>query len=189
MKNTFARLGLSGCALLVAALLAGCAADIELNPGPVPGGEVSTPTAPQVDPTGPGDAEEERPAEQAASCEWERPTLVPAAAPAVPEGRSGELRTVLIGSWQHTHLDSGSGLTPVEDKDIRYVFPAADQLIYCQHVPGITDHAENRAPISLDGDTILPPSPHPGFEVLAWSGDTMLWQNNFDGSQYLLVRR
>lgn len=66
---------------------------------------------------------------------------------------------------------------------------SAEQLIYCQHVPGATDHAENSAVITLEGSTITPPSPHKGFEVLAWSEDTMLWKNNYIASTtYLLVR-
>lgn len=133
-----------------------------------------------AEPTGPAG-----PVEQAASCEWDIPAITAAAA--APTGQDGELATVLIGSWQHTHIDSGDGWETL-DKDIRYVFPAPGQLIYCQHVPGITDHAENSTTHTLEGTLIAPPS-HKGFDATAWSADRMVWTNNYDGSRYLLARR
>ncbi|HRN29533.1 MAG TPA: hypothetical protein PK781_03375 [Terrimesophilobacter sp.] len=130
-------------------------------------------------------AEPAEPTEQAASCEWDIPAVT--ADPRPPAGQEGDLPTVLIGSWQHTHFDSGDGWE-VLDNDIRYVFPAPGQLIYCQHVPGITDHAENATTHTLEGTLIAPPS-HPGWDATAWGADRMVWINNLDGSTYLLVRR
>jgi len=150
------------------------APDSSQNPGETPAPETDAP------------AEPAGPAEQADSCEWDLDRVTADATP--PSGQAGDLAMVLIGSWQHTHFDTGNGME-ANTNDIRYVFPSVDDLIYCQHVEGITDHAENRASISLDGTVIQPPSPHPGFEVMAWSADRMLWKNNFDGSTYLLVRR
>lgn len=172
-------------AIGLAFALAGCAPALD---SAEPGGATSP--SPTVSPSatpGSGTSGTEKSPEQAASCEWDSPQL-PAAAAVAPKGTVGDLAIALIGSWQHTHFDSGTGFEEVS-KDIRYVFPSTEQLIYCQHVPGVTDHAENAAAYTLEGSTILPPSPHPGFEALAWSGDSMLWKNNRDGSTYLLVRR
>ena len=170
-------------ALAVATVLAlvGCAAAPQATEQTSGTTEQNTATGePTVAPEEPTGA-----AEQAASCEWDIEQIT--AAPTPPEGSVGDLTTVLIGSWQHTHYDSGDGFEAV-DHDIRYVFPAADQIIYCQHVPGATDHAEQSATITLDGtDLVLPAGP--GFRVLAWNDDSMLWLNNVDDSTYLLVRR
>lgn len=108
--------------------------------------------------------------------------------PVAPEGQAGELADVLIGSWQHTHIDGGAGFEAVS-KDIRYVFPSTDQILYCQHVPGVTDHAENSAAVTLEGTYIGLPAPAKGYEVLAWGKDSMLWLNPYDNSHYLLIRR
>lgn len=181
MTTALIRLAVVGAALSMAVVLAGCS----------PAGDSATPGAMSESPAATPDdsttGSPKEPAQQAASCEWDLPQL-PAGAATAPEGTAGDLASVLIGSWQHTHFDSGDGFESL-DKDIRYVFPSTEQLIYCQHVPGITDHAETTAAFTLEGSTILPPSPHTGFEVLAWSDDSMLWQNNLDGSTYLLVRR
>ena len=140
-----------------------------------------TATAPAAGPT-----DEPADREVADSCEWD--SDAPASDAQAPTGEDGDLASVLIGSWQHTHFDSGEGWEAT-DNDIRYVFVSTDRMLYCQHVPGVTEHAENRVDISLMGSVIQPPSPHPGFEVLAYSTDRMVWLNNFDGSTYLLVRR
>lgn len=158
---------------------------------PVNGGPVTDPAPVESAPasTEPGEpaepAEPAGPVEQAASCEWDIPAVT--ANPAPPTGQDGDLATVLIGSWQHTHFDSGDGWE-VLDKDIRYVFPEPGKMIYCQHVPGITDHAETSTTHTLEGTLIAPPS-HKGFDVTAWSANGMVWTNNYDGSSYLLVRR
>lgn len=189
MENTMnrpaRRLSLAALATVIALGVAGCV-------GPpmsgAPGPDTETPNASQTPAESPAPRPEEPagPADQIASCEWELPQ---ASADATrPTGQEGALATVLIGSWQHTHFDSGDGMESL-DEDIRYVFPAPDQLIYCQHVPGITERAENTTTITLEGTLIAPPAPHPGFEVTAWSTDRMVWTNNFDGSTYLLVRR
>lgn len=156
---------------------------------PVTGGPSTGTTAPAESTSPPTEidepAEPAGPTEQAASCEWDIPAVTADAT--LPIGQTGDLATVLIGSWQHTHFDSGDGWE-VLDKDIRYVFPTPGQLIYCQHVPGITDHAENSTTHTLEGTLIAPPS-HKGFDATAWSADRMVWTNNYDGSSYLLVRR
>jgi hypothetical protein len=151
-----------------------------------PAPDAAAPGAAAPDTTAPTTDDGAGPAEQVDSCEWEKPQASSEAT--LPSGHEGDLATVLIGSWQHTHYDSGDGMEAV-DNDIRYVFPAPGELIYCQHVPGVTDHAESRAAFTLDGSLIAPPSPHKGFEVTAWSADRMAWTNNFDGSTYLLIRR
>jgi hypothetical protein len=151
---------------------------------PITGTPAPDTTAPET--SAPAADDTTGPAEQVDSCEWEKPGTSSDAT--LPSGHVGELAAVLIGSWQHTHYDSGDGMEQV-DNDIRYVFPAPGELIYCQHVPGVTDHAESRAAFTLDGSLISPPSPHKGFEVTAWSADRMAWTNNLDGSTYLLIRR
>lgn len=183
MAPTIQRLTVTGAALTIILALAGCAPAVDSEaPGDTPSnGSTESPAATP-------ESETEEPTQQAASCEWDLPQLS-ASDPVAPEGTEGDLATVLVGSWQHTYIDEGNGFEAVT-KDIRYVFPSAEQLIYCQHVPGVTEYAENKAAITLDGTTILPPSPHKGYEVLAWSANTMLWQNNYiDGVTYLLVRR
>lgn len=183
MTLTNQRLTAAGAALTIALAMTGCASAVDL---PAPG--ATTVDGSSDSPSATPGAGTEEPTQQAASCEWDLPQLA-AGDPVAPGGTAGDLATVLVGSWQHTHIDEGDGFEAV-DEDIRYVFPSAEQLIYCQHVPGATDHAENKVAITLDGSTILPPSPHKGFEALAWSADTMLWGNNYiDGVTYLLVRR
>src|SRR5690606_31998578 len=102
--GTAIALALTGC--IGAPVTGGPAAD----PG-APGEPAPTSTEPG-EPTEP--AEPEGPAEQAASCEWDIPAVT--ASPAPPTGQEGDLATVLIGSWQHTHFDSGDGWE-VLDKD------------------------------------------------------------------------
>lgn len=176
------RLWSAALAAALALTVAGC-----VGP-PVTSGDAPNPAAGAAEsPTASEPAADETPSAPVAdSCDWESEAV--SASAEAPTGEAGALEEVLPGAWQHTHFDSGEGWEPASN-DIRYVFPSTDQLLYCQHVPGITEHAENRASISLDGNLIQPPSPHPGFEVLAFSADRMLWLNHFDGSKYLLVRR
>ncbi len=94
-----------------------------------------------------------------------------------------------MGSWQHTHTDEGSGFEEVAN-DHRFVFPSSDRLLYCQHVPGATDHAENAANITLNDTKIELPGGKYGYTVTAWDDDTMLWDNPVGGGYiYLLQRR
>lgn len=127
------------------------------------------------------------PATQEETCDWDAAAL-PGASTATPGGQEGDLETVLIGAWQHTHFDVGGGFEPVEH-DIRYVFPSVDRMLYCQHVPGITDHAENAGDITWDGETLVLPSGDAGYTVAEWDANTMVWINHFDDSRYLLQRR
>ncbi|MGO2745318.1 hypothetical protein [Microbacterium sp.] len=53
---------------------------------------------------------------------------------------------MLIGAWQHTHTDEGSGFEAVMN-DHRYVLPSPERMLYCQHVPGATDYADQSANI------------------------------------------
>lgn len=122
---------------------------------------------------------------QAESCDWETPAV--SAGSDAPTGQAGELTTVIVGAWQHTHIDSGAGFASL-DQDIRYVFPSSERLLYCQHVPGITDYAEHAADFTLNGTAIELPGA-PGFVVSEWSSDTMVWLNRTDDSRYLLQRR
>lgn len=176
------RLPAAALAAALAFTVAGC-----VGP-PVTSGDAPTPPAGTTQSPSASEApDDDTPSAPVAdSCDWDSEAV--AASAEAPTGEAGALENVLIGSWQHTHFDSGDGWEPASN-DLRYVFVSTEQLLFCQHVPGITEHAENRAAISLEGNLIQPPSPHPGFEVLAYSADRMLWLNNFDGSQYLLVRR
>jgi hypothetical protein len=106
----------------------------------------------------------------------------------VPSGQNGVLAELIVGAWQHTHTDDGSGFVEVTN-DHRFVFPSADRMLYCQNVPGETDFAENAADIVLDGTLLDLPSAY-DYTVLAWDADTMLWDNPVGGGYvYLLQRR
>lgn len=59
-------------------------------------------------------------------------------------------------------------------------------MIYCQDAVGM--QAENSTDVSLAGTSINIEN-HPGFEVLGWDEESMLWRNNHDNTTYLLVRR
>lgn len=129
------------------------------------------------------------PAVQEESCGWDSPP-VSADPGGAPSGPGDSLETVIIGAWQHTHIDTGAGFEPNgAGIDIRYVFPSTTRLLYCQDVAGATDQAENAADITLDGTKIVLPGSAPGYTVASWSADTMVWTNNRDGSSYLLQRR
>lgn len=126
---------------------------------------------------------------QADDCEWQNAAVSPASAPSVPVGNGAELSSIIVGSWQHTHFDTGAGFEAIEGEDIRFVFSSAETMRYCQHVPGVTDHAENATAISWDGTGIVLPNGSVLYEVLAWNDDTMVWKNNMVDSTFLLVRR
>ena len=44
-------------------------------------------------------------------------------------------------------------------------------------------------PLKLEGVEIILPSPASGYAVTAWTDDTMVWLNHYDGSLFLLQRR
>lgn len=120
-------------------------------------------------------------------CNWDSDAVTTVAA--APGSQKGDLRTVIVGAWQHTAIDHGSGFEPLGIQDIRYVFPSPDRLLYCQHIPGVLEHLHNAADISWDGTRIVVPGGAPGFEVLEWNDSTMVWTNHMDGTTYLLQRR
>ncbi|MDO5735886.1 MAG: hypothetical protein Q4P15_05380 [Propionibacteriaceae bacterium] len=128
---------------------------------------------------------------QEETCDWESEPLVPGSAGDVPSGPDdADLGAVLIGAWQHTHIDSGSGYEPVgSGTDIRFVFPSTTRILYCQDIAGILPEGENAADIELAGTDIQIAGAAPVYTVLAWTGDTMVWNNNRDDSLYLLKRR
>lgn len=128
------------------------------------------------------DGDQARPATVPAECGWDSPAITGSGSE--PTGMPADLQSALIGAWQHVSIDGD----PVS-KDIRYVFPEPGVMLYCQDVPGITDQAQTSAAITIEGTTIMPPSPHPGFEILAINDDAMLWKNNQLGDTYYLVRR
>lgn len=168
-------------ALLTASALVACspettnAPQVVATPAPVESAETTTP-----------DDAADPPATYTAGCDWEHD---PAAwSGTMPTRSPVDLGSALIGAWQHTHFDDGDGIEPVTG-DIRYVFPADGEMIYCQHIAGITDRAEQAAPITIVDNRISPPAPHPGFDVMLMGDDTMVWINNMDGSSYVLVRR
>lgn len=164
------------------ALLAGCASPTSSDGAASGGGESesASETAPAPD------SETADETTQAETCDWDSPRLMGAAA--APAGQDGELSGVLVGAWQHTHTDDGYGFTEVVN-DHRFVFPAADRMLYCQHVPGATEYAENAANVTLNGTTIELPGGY-SYTVTAWGEDTMLWNNPVGGGfDYILQRR
>ena len=190
-------LGTAPLAGLLVVALSSCAPE----PGPLPAtppvndvvDEASPATAPESPEAAPAEepkrpAAEEPQAPAPTDCGWDSPTLA-ADLGKVPTGQEGDLSDVLPGAWQHVAYDEGAGYTDDLTADIRYVFPSTTELIYCQDVPGITDQAENRASVQLDGLEIVLPAPASGYAVQAWSKDAMVWVNHRDGSLYLLQRR
>ena len=170
-------------ALLVCVLaLTGCAAED-------PSGPVDQPDSPNVaaEPSTP-DAPEAEPVTQEETCDWDAARLNSGSANP-PSSAGSNLATTIIGSWQHTHIDTGSGYEELKPtRDIRYVFPSTTRMLYCQDVQGATSQAENAVDIELDGTKIVLPLPT-GYQVMTWSNDTMVWTNERDGSLYLLKRR
>lgn len=133
------------------------------------------------------EAEQVENSAQEETCDWDSPRV---SAPAeVPAGQDGELANVLVGAWQHTHTDDGSGFEEVIN-DHRYVFPSPDRMLYCQHVPGATEYAENAANVVLNGTAIELPGGTFAYTVTAWDQDTLVWDNPVGGGYvYLLERR
>ena len=181
---------LAATAVTAALLLAGCAGGGfpgQAPPAPAPESalESATPSGPSTDPAPSAAPTAPAPIE---SCDWDAParTGLP---PTPPTRADGDPRAAVIGAWQHTHIDSGAGYEPVEHADIRYVFAAPDRLLYCQHVPGMTEHAERAAEVVWDGARIVLPGGAPGYVVEAWDDASMVWHNLFDESSYLLQRR
>ena len=155
------------------------------------------PAASQSEPETPSSASEvptatvpkASPVVQEETCDWDSAPL--SGVGAVPAGPGDtELASALVGAWQHTAIDSGSGFEPLgATTDIRYVFPSTQRLLYCQDVKGATSQAENAADISLQGADIMLPGNVAGYTVTAWDAGTMVWKNNRDDSLYLLQRR
>lgn len=124
---------------------------------------------------------------QEETCEWDSPRISGAAEPT--EAQAGELAEVLVGAWQHTHTDEGSGFDEVTN-DHRFVFPAPDRMLYCQNVPGATENKENATDVVLNDTRIEWGGGEYGYTVLAWDADTMVWENPVGGGYlYLLQRR
>ncbi len=128
---------------------------------------------------------------QEESCDWASGPLAAGPADDAPAGPGdADLGAALVGAWQHTHIDSGAGFEPLDAAtDIRFVFPSASRLLYCQDIAGILPEAENAADIELAGSDIVLPGDSPGYTVMGWNQDTMVWKNNLDGSVYLVKRR
>ena len=182
------RWGIAVGSLAAALALAGCttpAASEEATPGGVADqpAAVSEP-APASDG---GSTAEPVENTQEETCDWNSPRITGSVD--IPQEQGLELSEALVGSWQHTHTDEGAGFEEVPN-DHRFVFPASDRLLYCQHVPGATEYAEYAADVILNGTTIELPGGKYGYTVTAWDEDTMLWDNPVGGGYvYLLQRR
>lgn len=170
----------------LAFVLVGCST----SPSDAPGEQGST-TGSEQSPSSP--SSDDDPAEPAGervqeeTCDWDSPKI--SGDGLAPVGQAGELPKVLIGSWQHTHTDEGAGFEAVTN-DHRFVFSSPDRMLYCQHVPGATDHAENAADVTLNGTKIELPGGKYAYTVTAWDDNTMLWDNPVGGGYvYLLQRR
>ena len=108
----------------------------------------------------------------------------------MPSDPGSDPAAAIVGAWQHTHIDTGSGFEPLgPGTDIRFVFPSTTRLLYCQDVQGATNQAENAVDIEINGTSIVLPAPATGYEMIAWTAESMLWTNLRDGSTYLLRRR
>ena len=128
------------------------------------------------------------PAEVDPTCDWDSPRLS-SADTSEPSGEGDDLALAMLGSWQHTHINEGGGFEPVKPTtDIRYVL-SSDTFLYCQDVQGATKQAENSAPLILEGDELVLPSPATGYKIVAWNENVMVWLNHRDDSLYLLQRR
>ncbi|MCZ7531849.1 MAG: hypothetical protein M5U23_00315 [Acidimicrobiia bacterium] len=120
-------------------------------------------------------------------CDWDVERMPSGDTDGLPTSEGDDLATVLIGSWQFTHLGDGTSYTETS-KDLRYVF-TEDTIFYCQDVPGITDKAENSAPLVLEGTLIALAEPAKGFNVVAWNDDVMVWHNLLLDDYFILKRR
>jgi hypothetical protein len=123
------------------------------------------------------------------TCDWDTPRLTSGEPGDEPAGEGSDLSQAILGSWQHTHINEGSGFVAVKPTtDIRFVL-SPDRLLYCQDVEGATKQRENSVVLILEGDEIVLPSPATGYQAIAWNDDTMVWLNHFDNSLFLLQRR
>jgi hypothetical protein len=149
----------------------------------------TTTTAPPTqEPQAPTTTVTAEPEEVDPTCDWDSPRLSSGDA-SEPTGEGTDLPVAVLGSWQHTHINEGEGFKPVKPTtDIRYVL-SSDTFLYCQDVRGATEQGENSAPLVLDGDEIVLPSPATGYKIVAWNENLMVWLNHRDGSLYLLQRR
>jgi len=131
---------------------------------------------------------------KADGCEWDEPRLRAEALPELPREQDGPLADALPGAWQHTFTKTEPGeYEPLRDTtDIRFVFPAADALLYCQSVTAGAvkiGPRENATPVRFEGDRLVLRS-GPGYTALAWSPDVMLWRNERNPREtYVLQRR
>lgn len=172
-------------ALAIPVALGGCAVMPELGDGAVeepPAAAPDSSTGTEED----GADDDDAPAGQAESCDWESPKLTTGVG-TIPQNGEGELTSIIVGAWQHTHFDTGGGYEPTTF-DHRYVFPTSERVLYCQHVPGTTDHAQIAVDFTWEDTRIALPNA-PGYVVLSWDADTMVWLNPVDDSHYLLQRR
>lgn len=189
MKQRMNQLGWIATASVALLLLGGCAPESsDAGSKQAPDASSSQSEVPAEKPAEtPTEPANEGPREQAEDCGWSDPALA-ASVPTLPTAQDGELQNMIVGAWQHTHFDTGAGYEPV-DNDIRYIFPSTERILYCQHVPSVTDYAENAAPITWDGTRIVLPGSAPGYVVSEWNDSTMVWINRMDDSRYLLQRR
>jgi hypothetical protein len=150
----------------------------------------ATPTSSATDSTQAAETTDTSIAEAAEpNCDWETGRLTADDTSDAPASEGDDLAQAILGTWQHTHIDSGAGFEPVSPTtDIRFVL-SSDRFLYCQDVEGATDKSERSAPLKLEGAEIVLPSPATGYAVTAWNESTMIWLNHFDGSLYLLRRR
>ena len=175
-----------GALLACAFLLTGCAAESTTGSAGGTGPDNSSPASnPPAEPNEPDAA----PVTQEATCDWDSDKLT-ADAPPAPTSTDGDLATAIIGAWQHTHIDEGSGYKPLKPTtDIRFVFPSTTTMLYCQNVASFSTPSERQVTMSLDGLEIILPEPATGYAVTAWDANTMVWENHRDGTFYLLQRR
>ncbi len=191
MHRDFARPQLLAGLLALVLALSGCSGSSSDDAG-------SKPTTAVAD-SGEGDeavADESTPdasptpqaRQQAESCDWSSAALPRSIPSSIPTAAGADIGSALVGAWQHTHFDSGSGYVALKDEDIRFVFPSSGRLLYCQHVPGATQRAERSTDVALKDNAIVIAGA-PGYVVSAWNDQTMVWINRADNSRYLLQRR
>ena len=134
-------------------------------------------------------AEAPEPDNSEPSCDWDSERMSSNGTGNVPASEGDDVTQAVLGSWQHTHIDTGGGFEPLSPTtDIRYVL-TSDRFLYCQDVEGATDQSENSAPLKVEGIEIILPSPATGYAVATWDDNTMVWLNHRDDSLYLLQRR
>lgn len=174
-------------------MLGGCGADSapEAEPKPTaPTSESVTTTASPTDDAPEATMAPERARKQAARCDWKTAKIAGSTAN-VPKAATGALAAALIGAWQHTHIDAGAGFKPLSTgTDIRFVFPSAGGMLYCQDIKDVLAQQENRATFRLKGKDIVLPAPASGYTVRSWDENTMVWVNKRNKTElYLLQRR